>query len=33
VALFVGAFRKYDEKDLETMGHGAAGVYNTFQGN
>lgn len=33
VALFVGAFRKFDEKDLETMGNGAAGVYNTFRGN
>ena len=33
VALFVGAFRRFDEKDLETMGNGAAGVYNTFRGN
>lgn len=33
VALFVGAFRKFDEKDFETMGNGAAGVYNTFRGN
>lgn len=33
VALFVGAFRKFDEKDLETMGNNAAGVYNTFRGN
>jgi hypothetical protein len=33
VALFVGAFRKFDEKDLEAMGHNAAGVYNTFRGN
>lgn len=33
VALFVGAFRKFDEKDLETMGNGAAGVYSTFRGN
>lgn len=33
VALFVGAFRKFDEKDLETLGNGATGVYNTFRGN
>ncbi|WP_444667743.1 hypothetical protein [Cereibacter changlensis] len=33
VALFVGAFRKFDEKDLETLGSGAAGMYSTFRGN
>lgn len=32
VALFVGAFRKFDEKDLETLGNGAAGIYNSFRG-
>ncbi len=31
VALFVGAFRKFDDKDLETLGSGAAGVYNAFR--
>lgn len=33
VALFIGAFRKFDEKDLETMGNGMAGVYNVVRGN
>ncbi|MGA0543622.1 hypothetical protein [Neotabrizicola sp. VNH66] len=32
-ALFVGAFRKFDEKDLEALGNGAAGAYNTFRSN
>lgn len=32
VALFVGAFRKFDDKDLEAMGNGAAGAANLFRG-
>jgi len=32
VALFVGAFRKFDDKDLETVGNGALGALNTFRG-
>lgn len=33
VALFVGAFRKFDDKDLETVGNGAAGAYSAFRGS
>ena len=32
VALFVGAFRKFDDKDFETIGSGAANTFNTFRG-
>ncbi|MDF1620943.1 hypothetical protein [Pseudothioclava nitratireducens] len=31
VALFVGAFRKFDDKDMETLGNGAAGAFNVFK--
>lgn len=33
VTLFVGAFRKFEEKDLETLGNGAVGAFNTLRGN
>ena len=32
VALFVGAFRKFEEKDLDTMGSGVAGAANFMRG-
>lgn len=32
VALFVGAFRKFEEQDLETVGTSASGVFNAFRG-
>jgi hypothetical protein len=32
VALFVGAFRKFDDKDFETIGSGAANTFNMFRG-
>lgn len=32
VALFVGAFRKFEEKDLEAMGSGVAGAANFMRG-
>lgn len=32
VALFVGAFRRFEEKDLETMGNGVAGAANFMRG-
>jgi len=32
VALFIGAFRKFEEKDLETIGYGVSGVSNVFRG-
>ena len=32
VALFVGAFRKFDDKDMETIGSGAANSFNMFRG-
>ena len=31
VALFVGAFRKFEDKDLETLGSGAAGAFNVLR--
>ncbi|SDW76940.1 hypothetical protein SAMN05444358_1011709 [Ruegeria halocynthiae] len=33
VALFVGAFRKFEEKDLETMGNGVSGAVGFMKGN
>lgn len=33
VALFVGAFRKFDDRDTETIGTGAASTFNMFRGN
>lgn len=33
VALFVGAFRKFDDRDMETIGTGAASTFNMFRGN
>ena len=33
VALFVGAFRRFDDEDLKAMGNSAAGAYSTFRGN
>lgn len=32
VALFVGAFRKFEEKDLETLGNGFSGAANFVRG-
>jgi hypothetical protein len=32
VALFVGAFRKFDDKDMDTIGSGAASTFNMFRG-
>jgi hypothetical protein len=32
VALFVGAFRKFEDKDMEAIGNGAAGAFNSFRG-
>lgn len=32
VALFVGAFRKFDEKDFDALGNGAVGAFNAFRG-
>ncbi|MFC5586534.1 hypothetical protein ACFPOD_15575 [Nitratireductor kimnyeongensis] len=32
VALFVGAFRKFDDKDLDTVGSGVNGVTSTMRG-
>lgn len=32
VALFVGAFRKFDDKDLETMGNGLSGTTKLMRG-
>lgn len=32
VALFVGAFRKFEENDLESMGNGVAGAANFMRG-
>lgn len=32
VALFVGAFRRFEDKDLETMGNGVAGAANLIRG-
>lgn len=31
VALFVGAFRRFEDKDLETMGNGAMGAASFFR--
>jgi len=33
VAPFVGAFRKFDDRDMETIGTGAASTFNMFRGN
>ncbi|MBA98008.1 MAG: hypothetical protein COB29_09945 [Sulfitobacter sp.] len=33
VALFVGAFRKFEEKDLEVVGSGVAGAANFMRGD
>ncbi len=33
VALFVGAFRKFEDKDMETVGNGASGAFNMFRGS
>lgn len=33
VALFVGAFRKFEEKDMESLGNGAAQLFNTYRGS
>jgi NADH:ubiquinone oxidoreductase subunit K len=32
IALFVGAFRKFEEKDVESIGRGAIETLNTFRG-
>lgn len=32
VALFIGAFRKYEDKDIEAMGNGVAGTARIFGG-
>ena len=31
VAIFIGAFRKFDDKDLETFGNGTMGAINAFK--
>lgn len=32
VAFFVGAFRKFEDKDIETMGNGVSGLANIVRG-
>lgn len=32
VAIFVGAFRKFDDKDVEAMGNGAAATFKALRG-
>lgn len=32
VSLFIGAFKKFDDKDLETIGNGAMGAAGMFKG-
>ena len=33
VAIFIGAFRKFEEKDLEALGNGTLGALNAFKTN